>query len=753
MKLLELKWSGALILLLSLSLTAGCADSPSEDDPGKTDAGVTEEDASPSDDASTPIPSVRSCTTEVVYEAAQSAGGVAVSGEFNGWDITANPMEREGDQWVTTLDLEPGEYAYKFVIDGEYEGQPPADVLTKWHEGVENRALVVGDCEQPMWEVVETSVGADGRIEATFAFVSAVSEAPVDADSIAVTVGDEPVEAEVDAEQGRVTVSYQAAEYGKYTIELEGSDTDGVAAENNPVWLPTWYEEEAFVWQDSLMYLIFTDRFLDSDGTSPVPPVEGVEPIANYMGGDFKGITEKIEEGYFEQLGVNLLWLSPIYENTDGGWLGADGYHRFTGYHGYWPTEALTSETRYGDAQASADERLKELIDAAHARGMRVLFDLVFNHVHEDHHYCSEHPTWCEITCNCGSAGCGWDEKPVVCQFAPYLPDLDYKNHAITQQMIDDTLALARKFDVDGFRVDAAKHMNHVIMRRLRHELEDLEADGAAEFYTVGETYTFTDGHGLIMNYVADHELHGQFDFPLLWPLRDTFAKDGSFRNLESAVATSEQQYGEFYEWMSPFLGNHDIPRFATIVADHLEPGTDKGPWGNTEDWMDLGPADEVSQWDIINRMSMAYAFLLTQPGIPLVYYGDEIGLAGSGDPDNRRMMDWEFSPNQQELFDRVAELGQARQQIDALRQEGRRELWVDDSFYVYTRGPSNGNAVIVAMNKGAQTRTETVTVPVEVGLEGRTLASHLSEREIAVDGNSVEITLDPWEYAIFVPK
>jgi neopullulanase len=376
------------------------------------------------------------------------------------------------------------------------------------------------------------------------------------------------------------------------------------------------------------------------------------------------------------------------------------------------------------------------------------MFDLVLNQVHEDHIYCQEDPSFCDLTCVCGSPGCDWEGpagRPLDCQFAPYLPDLNYRNHALLRRVVDDVLAFMKKFDIDSVRIDAAKHMDHIIMRTIRLRLNELEQMGAAPFYIVGETYTGEDGHELIMRYTADYELHGQFDFPLLYPIRGTFGHSASFRYLEDRIKLSETRYGRTYMWHSPFLGNHDIPRFVTDMlqnADH--------PFGNTPDLMAQGPADQINQWNIINRMSMAYAFLLTIPGIPLLYYGDEIGLAGAGDPDNRRMMHWDWNANQRELLSRVQNLGHARKDLLPLRRGSRQELWMDDDFYVYARIASPGNVVIVAMNKGGETRSETVTIPTALSIDGRRLRSYNSERTINVAGGQVQVTLDSWEYAVF---
>lgn len=693
---------------------------------------------------------LRACKSVVRFDGAVSAGKVTISGEFNAWDIEATPLQKQADGWSTELELMPGHYAYKFVIDGQYEGALPPEVPTKWSGDVENRNLIVPDCKVPMWRVVSKEIGADGTIKVALRFVSASTGEAIDPASVRATIGDVQLTPTTDPETGLVSVTYKAPSFGKYSLNIWAKDTAGDSAEQDPLWLPMWYEQEPFTWQDATMYLIFTDRFLDTDNGSPVPQIPNVQPIAGYMGGDFRGIIQKIEEGYFDELGVNLLWLSPIYENTEEAWVGGDGVNMFTGYHGYWPIDPLNAETRYGDAQADANARLKELIDKAHARGIRVLFDVVHNHVHEDHVWCQQNPSWCQITCNCGSQGCAWEGpegKPLTCQFAPYLPDLSYRNHDILRRQIDDTVELGRRFDIDGFRVDAAKHMDHIIMRRLRQRLEVLEDYGAAEFYTVGETYTGGDGYGLIMDYVADHELHGQFDFPLLYPIRGTFGRGESFRGLEAAVVRSEQSYGRFYPWMSPFLGNHDIPRFVTEAL-----GNGQSPFGGTPDVMAEGPAATIveAQWNVINRMSMAFAFLLTQGGVPLIYYGDEIGLAGAADPDNRRMMLWQWNAGQRELLERVKKLGQARQALTPLRRGQRKELWVDDDLYVYARYMPQGDAVIVAMNKGFGPRSEQVTFPAELGLNNKTLVSYNSTRQLVVGATTAPVTLDPWEYAIF---
>lgn len=767
---------GALILLGTLVPLAGCepeclgdACPGVPDEPWDPDSVVGDEDAGygygsgggsgsgddgGGDDGTTEEPddrvilTTRDCTVTVAHTPSGSPGTVAIAGEFNDWAPQAMTAAGDGSFTAEVGALAAGTYAFKYVYDGTFEGDPPINVYTKWLGGSENRALRVGDCAKPLLQATSAEATAGGALDATIQVASAASGAAIDPASVTVTVGNTTVTPTIDPDEGTITISVTGLPPGKHSVRVWASDTDGVAAENNPLWVPLWVEDDAFEWTDGLLYFVFTDRFRNSDfGAEPWSPVPGVATTANYQGGDFQGVIEAIEEGYFDDLGVNALWLSPIYDNPEGGYAGVSDGRTYTGYHGYWPIDALAIENRWGDAGGDSDDRLQQLIDTAHEHGIRVMFDLVLNHVHEDHSYTFEHPEWFTGGCVCGAPGCGWEEKPVECWFTGYLPDLSYKNHDITERVLTDTLALLADYDVDGIRVDAAKHMDHVIMRSLRKELDEIEAEGGAEFWAVGET--FTNDRGLIMNYVGDHELHGQFDFPLYYAIRSAFTGGGgSFRDLHDQVGWSRDTYGDALHAMSPFLGNHDIERFATAVT-----GVAGDPWaGWLEDPMAEG-GGTITQWDLINKASMGFAFTLTQPGVPLIYYGDEIGLHGGGDPDNRRFMSFDpyLSANQEELLGRVQAIAQVRKGSTAIRRGDASELWLEDDLYAYAIDNGGGDVAIVAMNKGSGTRTVSVDLSAH-GVGGATFVDGLgSSVGGTVSGDSLSITLDSWQYAILV--
>jgi len=726
---------------------------------GDTGSDSDAEDAAPdADESGAPK---RSCVTRFEH-VAPGASRVELAGPFTGWgDAPLAMAAAGGGRYTVDVELPPGEHAFKYIVDGRWdfdgfaEIPSPAAFYTQWVGGSENRNVIVGDCNVPMIRTVSAAGGTDG-VQATVQVFRAADDTPIDADTIEVTVGSRSVDATFDAETGRLEVDVTDLPDGKHSVRIVARDERGREIENAPHFIPLWVEPAPFEWQDATMYFVFTDRFRDSDRGAAAPiavPIPGVAEIANYQGGDFKGVIDAIEEGYFDRMGVNLLWLSPVQENPDGQWIATDRFNQFSGFHGYWPTHARQIEYRWGDVDGDAADRLKELIAAAHARGIRVMFDIPLNHVHQDHEYRRDNPSWFTAApCPCNndpSSTCGWDNPigQLMCWFIEYLPDLDYRNHAIVERVAADVEWLVTEFDVDSFRIDAAKHMHHVIMRRIAMRLDERFVDGGgAPFYLVGETFTGETGHGLIMDYVNDTELDGQYDFPLLYPIRDAFARDGSFRNLAARRRISEEQYGRFYPWMSPFLGNHDIPRFSAIVFG--EPGA----WEGRPDPMDAGLND--STWNLVNRMSQGFLYVLTQPGIPLIYYGDEIGLYGGADPDNRRMMKWSgLSDAQSTLLDRVAALGAARQRHVALRRGDYRELWVDDTFYVYARVTPSGDVAIVAMNKGGG-GSRNVPIPSDLGIDGVRFVDTLGGvRTVRPSAGNATFTLNSWEYAILVPE
>jgi glycosidase len=693
---------------------------------------------------------VRSCTTTLAWQPPPGTSTVHVAGEFNDWSNTATALTLGEDGfWQAELEVDPGEWAFRFVVNGTRETSVPASVYTKWLDNQEHRNLIVGDCAVPLLSAVEAEATPSGRVRARIQFSSAFDEAPLDPERLRILVGrTEVAPTSIEIADGLIEIDVDGLPEGKHSIRVWASDDQGRAAENEPLFIPLWVESEPWQWEDAVMYFAFTDRFRNGSGSRSA--VSGVEDIANYLGGDFQGITAALREGYFEDLGVNLIWISPMQTNPSQRFIGigANEGRWFSGYHGYWPIDPREVEPRFG-----GEEALHELIEEAHSRGIRVLFDLVLNHVHEQHPYYRDHPEWFANACGvCGTPGCGWDDRPIDCLFTDYMPDLDYRIHDVVTTLTDDVEYFAYHFDVDAFRIDAAKHMDHIIMRRISMRLRDrFTRQGGAPWYLVGETFVGAYQFNEIMAYVAPWELNGQFDFPLYWILRDVFAHGREFGHLDDAIRRGEAAYGSF-ALHSPFIGNHDEPRLASeIVHGHGLPDR----WSNFSDPMRSPGTPNDTQRRIIQRQAMGLATVFTLPGVPLLYYGDEIGLAGGGDPDNRRPMLWgsDRTAAHGELYDRVSTLGRLRRDSVILRRGSRQTLLADDTRYVYARHLGPGQVAIIAMHRGEGTTSLSVTLPAAWAMDGVQLRDGTNtSRTARVESGRLQINLGAWDYAVFLP-
>jgi len=457
----------------------------------------------------------------------------------------------------------------------------------------------------------------------------------------------------------------------------------------------------AFDWRDAIMYFVMIDRFANGDPSNDAP-ISGVEQPGQYQGGDFKGLKQKIEEGYFNDLGVNTLWLTSPIDNADNANPGSDG-HSYSGYHGYWPRNLDSAESKYG-----TEAELKAIVDAAHARGLLVLIDYVMNHVHAHSPIYAQHPDWFWPNdngfggnCVCGS-GCSWDNDRIRCWFDPFLPDFNFQNGDARRYSVENAMAWAKRLGVDGFRLDAVKHLETVWLTDLRARIQP-EVAWDQPFYMVGET--FDGSRDLIKSYVDPNTmLDGQFDFPLRGQVLSTLLRrDGSMNDLAGFLASNDGFYGPG-SVMSTFIGNHDVPRAIHLAEDQPQFGS----WDGGKDRAWFNQPSLPQNKSPFERLTVAYTLLFSIPGIPMIYYGDEFGMPGAGDPDNRRFMQWDgHTANQTWLRDRIAGLAKARAQHLAMRQGARQQLGVTGDVMVYKMS-APGDTVFVALNRGDNAQAAT---------------------------------------------
>lgn len=661
---------------------------------------------------------------------------VAVAGQFNGWNADSHPLRRAPDGgFEVFVPLPPGSHPYKLVIDGAWSLDPANPERIVDAAGNENSVARVADPGRGKPPVVFAQQ-ADGD-KAVFRVVrggsdikqvsavaqwpdgsSRVAEYELSGDTVEVGTGDWP-----DGAWVRVVVA-----------DEEGNVSNAARVRAQPT--------RDFQWQDGIIYYAFTDRFANGDESNDRPVRdERVLPPANYQGGDFQGIRRKIDDGYFRDLGVNVLWLAPLNRNPDGAWQEyLEPYRFYTGYHGYWPVSHTEVEPRFGGEQA-----LTEMISAAHGNGMYIIADLVLKHVHSDH------PMWKERRDLFGSLELPdgtknlrrWDDHQFTTWFEEWLPGFDFDNPDAVKFLIANAVDFAVRFNLDGYRLDAVKHIKRSFWWRYRTALRAAVDPGRKlPLYSVGET--FMDRAG-IMSFVGPNMLDGQFDFPLYDTIIGVFAKQqGGMEELERSLSASETTYGK-ETLMSPLLGNHDKARFMAYADGDLpDPGiSDEEEVG----WTKPPVVDDSAAY---GKLKLGLTFVLSIDGVPMIYYGDEIGMSGAGDPDNRRMMRWggDVKPEEESVRAHFSKVAAVRRNHPALRYGSRRPLVAEGDRYAFVRAHLDDVALAV-WNRGVNTTEFSLEVGPEMP-DGR-YEDALSGQSIEVNEGRTNFKMEPMKSAIFV--
>jgi len=458
--------------------------------------------------------------------------------------------------------------------------------------------------------------------------------------------------------------------------------------------------------QDDVIYLIMPDRFANGDPTNDEPAEapgshDRSKPRA-YHGGDLRGIQNHLQ--YLKDLGVTTLWLTPVVKNGAA-----------QDYHGYGAVDLYAVDPHLG-----ALKDYQDLVAGAHKQGMKILFDAVPNHVGPKHPWVSNPPLpdWFH-----GTLKHHLDSNPPLKEdfygktrrwpigndpfellidphapgkmkrnltegwFFGILPDLNTENPVVEQYLLQNSIWWAEVSGLDGYRVDTFPYVGRKFWENwhggLHRSYPYLTTIGEVFHPDPAVTSFFAGG---VRRYDGiDSRLSTLFDFPLFFALRDVLLGNAPVGRITD-VLRQDSLYPHS-EMLVPFFANHDVPRFASAEGS--------------------SPA----------KLKLAFGLTLTLRGIPEIYYGDEIGMPGGGDPDNRRDFPggWIGDSNdaftqsgrareQQEIFSYVQALLRLRREHPALRGGQLWHLASDESSYVFVR-ESEEESVIVAFNNSEKAR------------------------------------------------
>jgi len=453
---------------------------------------------------------------------------------------------------------------------------------------------------------------------------------------------------------------------------------------------------------NDVVYLLMPDRFANGDTTNDSPAKSpGLIDRSKgryYHGGDLAGVRQRLP--YLKSLGITAIWLNPIYDNNDR--LNEretyDG-QAITDYHGYGAVDFYAVDEHLGTLA-----ELKQLVDDAHRLGVKIILDMVANHTGPYHPWVNDSPTptWFHGTAakHLANTWQVWTladpystpamrEATLDGWFIDILPDLNQSDPEVARYINQNTLWWAGVSGIDGIRQDTWPYVPRAFWRdwmtAIKREYPAMTV--------VGEVF---DGDPSLVSFFQggrrgwdgiDTRVDALFDFPLLFPLRRAFAEGKSLR--EVAQMLSRDHLYPNASALMPFLGNHDVGRFMN------EPGA------------------------TIDGLKLAYTFLLTVRGTPLLYYGDEIAMPGGGDPDNRRDFPggWRSDPrnafeasgrteSQQAVWAHVQRLLKLRAERSDLRTARMEHLQAGEQSFVYRRGRT-----VVALNN--DTTAVTIRLPI----------------------------------------
>ena len=452
---------------------------------------------------------------------------------------------------------------------------------------------------------------------------------------------------------------------------------------------------------NDVMYLLMPDRFANGDTLNDEPEISrGIldrASLRRWHGGDLAGVRQRL--AYLKELGITAIWMNPIYDNPNHlDTLEVYDRQPTTAYHGYHAIDYYAVDERFGTM-----EELRALVDEAHRQGIKVILDMVANHTGAWHAWVKDSPTptWYNGT-QAKHLNNNWQvwtladphSPPAVRQptldgwFIDLLPDLNQDDPEVARYINQNTLWWIEMSGIDGIRQDTWPY----VPRRFWSQWMTAIKREYPTVRVVGEVF---DGDPSLVAFFQggrtrydgiDTRVDALFDFPLYFTIRNAFAQGKQLR--EVAQMLSRDHLYPAPQRLVTFLGLHDVSRFM-------------GEQGATADGLRL-----------------AFTFLLTARGTPLVYYGDEIAMPGGGDPDNRRDFPggWPGDPRnafdsagrsaeEQATFRHVRDLLKLRASRADLRTGTMTNLHVAEQSWVYRRGRS-----MVALNN--DTKPVDVRVP-----------------------------------------
>lgn len=497
------------------------------------------------------------------------------------------------------------------------------------------------------------------------------SEMPIEPELQAVTIS-----ATVDTTLGTKTLPITVTDqYGnKFSTTVDVEITDRVKKNEND-----------FDWDEAVVYFMMTDRFFDgneSNNTASGTDTYGDNP-GLYHGGDFAGVTAKLD--YLQDLGVNTIWLTPIVKNIAGVTVTDEGKEDVpynAAYHGYWASDFTKLNPTMGTT-----EEFKTMISEAHKRGMRIMVDIVVNHAG----YGTESTFADMLRDKSVSEG---DIK----SWQSGLPDFATEKADVRAKLVEWQTSWMKDYGVDYFRVDTVKHVDSTTWAALKNSTTEVNPS----FKMIGEYY----GAGYASN--GSTLGSGQMDADLDFDFNDqaTSFVSGNISSVEKFLSARNSALNNAY-MTGQFLSSHDEDGFKASLINGK---------GYTED-------------EATSAALVAATLQLTAKGIPVIYYGEEVGLSGLNNypyQTNRYDMDFNLATDDNVTYQHYKNLLRIRNAYTDVFARGSRTVVAgsDEECYDVVSRSYGGTTLYVGMNIKDTVKEVKVPVSLAAGTEVKDLYS-----------------------------
>ena len=497
------------------------------------------------------------------------------------------------------------------------------------------------------------------------------SEMPIEPELQAVTIS-----ATVDTTLGTKTLPITVTDqYGnKFSTTVDVEITDRVKKNEND-----------FDWDEAVVYFMMTDRFFDgneSNNTASGTDTYGDNP-GLYHGGDFAGVTAKLD--YLQDLGVNTIWLTPIVKNIAGVTVTDEGKEDVpynAAYHGYWASDFTKLNPTMGTT-----EEFKTMISEAHKRGMRIMVDIVVNHAG----YGTESTFADMLRDKSVSEG---DIK----SWQSGLPDFATEKADVRAKLVEWQTSWMKDYGVDYFRVDTVKHVDSTTWAALKNSTTEVNPS----FKMIGEYY----GAGYASN--GSTLGSGQMDADLDFDFNDqaTSFVSGNISSVEKFLSARNSALNNAY-MTGQFLSSHDEDGFKASLINGK---------GYTED-------------EATSAALVAATLQLTAKGIPVIYYGEEVGLSGLNNypyQTNRYDMDFSKATKDNVTYQHYKNLLSIRNAYTDVFARGSRTVVAgsDEEGYDVVSRSYGGTTLYVGMNIKDTAKEVKVPVSLAAGTEVKDLYS-----------------------------